>query len=432
MTRASEIKSIDCTSCGAGLKILGGGRVTTHICSYCGTELDVLDDYKALSKFANLHRPQSPFEIGMSGQLQGVEFTIIGTLGYREAYGGQVWEWVDHPVFSATHGYAYLTVEDGHLIFTRKYRKATSPEWLSSEAVELFENRPVVRSNYERFEYYDTSTSKITFAEGEFNWRPSIGDQVTTVSVLSDQSMLGFSQTATEREVERSTYLPQRETLDSFGVDDEVAMSGIHPLQPYIAGKNAAFLTVVGAAFMVLCLVMTVFFLGQTGSTVLTRTSFDISELPKEVTFEIKEVGKLAKMTVSGDVENSWAYLEMTLSDPDDQPLFQVGREIGYYTGYSSDGRWSEGSRRASLTFRPEVVGVYTVELELSEMGTWKRSGAALSRVTIGASAGVSSFFWTILLAGIFLIITGMQVGRKFLHQKRRMAGSDWTEEDDD
>ena len=119
--------------------------------------------------------------------------------------------------FSPTHGHAYLTVENGRLIFTRNYHKEASPDWRSSEVMDRVENRTVVQSNYERFEYCDTSTSKIYLAEGELELRPSIGDQVTKVSLLPDQSMLGFFSTATEREVERSTYLPQREMLDAFG-----------------------------------------------------------------------------------------------------------------------------------------------------------------------------------------------------------------------
>ena len=48
--KSPELKSVDCTSCGAGLDILGGGRVTTHICPYCGSELDAQDSYKVLRK----------------------------------------------------------------------------------------------------------------------------------------------------------------------------------------------------------------------------------------------------------------------------------------------------------------------------------------------------------------------------------------------
>lgn len=43
MSLAPELKSINCTACGARLDVLGGGRVTTHVCASCGSALDTLD-----------------------------------------------------------------------------------------------------------------------------------------------------------------------------------------------------------------------------------------------------------------------------------------------------------------------------------------------------------------------------------------------------
>ena len=77
---------LNCTQCGAGLDVLGGGRVKTHICSYCGSELDAQDDYKVIQQFRDMIRPRSPFDLGMKGELWGTEFTIIGTIGWNEYY----------------------------------------------------------------------------------------------------------------------------------------------------------------------------------------------------------------------------------------------------------------------------------------------------------------------------------------------------------
>ena len=136
MTRSPDLRAINCTACGAGLDVLGGGRVATHICPYCGTALDAQADYKVIASYSGIVRPSSPLRPGMSGQIDGVTFTVIGTLGWEERYGGRTWTWVDHQVFSPTHGYAWLTVEDGHLIFSRRYRKPCFPDFITSATVE--------------------------------------------------------------------------------------------------------------------------------------------------------------------------------------------------------------------------------------------------------------------------------------------------------
>ncbi|WP_170351209.1 hypothetical protein [Ruegeria atlantica] len=50
MTRSPELTSINCTSCGAGMDVFGGGRVMVQICEFCGSELDAQNSYKVLRK----------------------------------------------------------------------------------------------------------------------------------------------------------------------------------------------------------------------------------------------------------------------------------------------------------------------------------------------------------------------------------------------
>ena len=40
-----------------------------------------------------------------------VPFTVIGTIAWVEYYAQRSWHWVDHQVYSPTHGYGWLTVE---------------------------------------------------------------------------------------------------------------------------------------------------------------------------------------------------------------------------------------------------------------------------------------------------------------------------------
>ena len=128
MSEAETLK-LNCTQCGAGLDVLGGGRVKTHVCSYCGAELDAQDDYKVIQQFRDMKRPDTPFDLGMTGTLWGAEFTVIGTMAWAEYYAGKSWHWVDHQIFSPTHGYAWLTVENGFVTFARKSREAFHARW---------------------------------------------------------------------------------------------------------------------------------------------------------------------------------------------------------------------------------------------------------------------------------------------------------------
>lgn len=427
MTLDAALKTINCTSCGAGLDVLGGGRVIAHICSYCGAELDVQDNYKVLAKFDGLKRPESPFQIGMIGQIHGAEYTVIGTLELTENWGGSVWKWVDHQLYSATHGYAWLTIEKGHLIFTRRYRDAI---WISEAQVERAENRPSIRSGGKFFNYYETTTSKITFAEGEFTWAPRIGDRSTTVSALGDTAMLSFSQTGDEREIYRSTYLDRAEVEAGFGVATNLTPEGTHALQIFKAGENFSFTRNAALACAVGCLMLAGYMEMRPGTELAPRQSFFAQNLPQTISFDVTDATGLTQINLTGDTHNGWSYLGIELEDPEGEPLFEAGRTLEYYTGRDSEGTWSEGNNRASLLFHPETTGTYRLTLSVEEAGLWSNIGSAASQITVAIRGGLSSGFWLMLLAIGFGLTAGAQYARRAFHRMKRWGGSDWTDED--
>lgn len=426
----AQLAAVSCPNCGVGLKVLGGGRVVTHVCTHCGTQLDTIENYRKLRTFANLRRPNTPFAIGATGRILGLEWTIIGILGQTERSGGQTWTWVDHQLYSPTHGYVWLTLEDGHLTLTRRYRGALRPGWLSVMAVEMAENPPVVTAEGTNYKYYETAASEVTFAEGEFTWAVGVGDKTTTITLMSNDAMISLSETGAEREVERTVYLPQAETCAAFGV---AALNPyhMHPLKPLLAGPNAGFVQTLGLACAGICMILSLIFTGMTGTTALPPQRIPHSALPTELSFEITDTRGLTTLYLQADVDNSWAWVEATLSDPQGAPVFTAGREVDFYNGTDSDGYWTEGSPSTQISFHPEMPGEYTLELDVPEGGLNEDvSGPRLSTLTVSILNGGTAPFWTLLAALVFAGIGGFQFARAYLHNRARWAGSDWSDED--
>ena len=432
MTRATGTTSINCTACGAGIDILGGGRVVTHVCPYCGTGLDAQDDYKIIKKYANLERPKTALRIGMTGDVMGVPFTIIGTIQWRERWAGQVWTWVDHQIYSPTHGYAWLTEEDGHFVLTRKYRRLTSPAFVTTSEVERADKRPVVYADGEKYEYYDSGTSEITFVEGEFNWSPEIGHKSKVVTALGPQNMLSFEASKSEREVEMSYHMDPKETLAAFGAEAVRRPARNHPLIPYTGRASAWFYAKTAAILATLSLVLVIAIAAIPAKEVAVLPSTPVTQLPVELPFTISDTSKLTKIRVRLNVNNSWGFVELSLTDPEDVPVFDAGRTIEYYHGRDSEGSWSEGSSYSAFRFRPEMTGEYTLELDVSESGTWNRSGTAVSAISARVTEGNTGGAWLTALTVLFFILAGLNIWRLGWARSRRFSGSDWEDEDDD
>jgi hypothetical protein len=419
-----HVEAINCTNCGAGLSVLGGGRVVTQVCSYCGARLDATDAYRVLSVLAGMVRPDSPFRLGMKGLVEGVEHVIIGTLGYVERHGGREWRWVDHMLYSPTHGYAWLTVEDGHTLLTHKVRDWPDGAFLTADAVERAEARPTRVWRGRAFRYYATSTWQVDFVEGEFTWRPERGQRGGSVSLMptgAASEMLVYAD-GSEREIEVTRYFPQ--AARAFGAEAP-RRTGTHPLQPYAPALGKRFYGLWFAAMTAAALILAVGVTALSGSreTLFQGTP---AALSGPLTFEVSQTGRPVRVELFQGLSQAWAEYEVEVTDPTGTPVAETGRAISYYSGGSGEDSWTEGSRFSTLTFAPTVPGRYALDLSLA--GAETGADRVPLRVTVQDGRGRSLWAW--LAAGLFGAALAWTASSGLRHRAKRWAGSDWSEED--
>ena len=441
MSLSATSTTVNCTSCGAGLDVLGGGRVMVHICPYCGAELDAQDNYTVIAKFDGLKRPDSPFRIGMAGKIKGVDYTVIGTLEYTERYRGQTWRWIDHQLYSPTHGYAWLTVEDGHLVFTRRFRR---PVWVSSAQVERANHPPTVTVDGTRYRYYETSDGEITFAEGEFTWAPRIGDKTTAVSMLGDNAMLAFSETNKEREVYRSELLDTGAVAASFGVTNPPVPHGTHPMQPYTGGSNDRFMRIVALVAMVACFALAAFFDTRTGREIGTAIEVQARQLPLTVPIEIPDIPGPVRLTLdttphvtpwaAAPNSNRWSRLDVQLLTADGTPARNAPSRARVLIGGQGEGRPAARANHLEMVFPDSQSGQYLLGLSVRANGpsAFGQTPPPLTEgaITIRTYGDISNGYWLYRLGIVFLIVVIISFARRWLFNYTRWRGSDWTSED--
>lgn len=424
----AEVAAVSCPNCGAGLQALGGGRVVIQVCTHCRSALDAVDNYRLLKTYAELPRPDTPLKLGNKGRLMGVDWVVIGILGWTESEGHQRWTWTDHQLYSPSHGYAWLTLEDGHLIFSRSFRGAMSPTWMTEQAVEAAEKPPQISARSDRFRYYETSDAKVSFAEGEFSWAAMVGDRSRALSFMSSDAMLTLSQSGGEREVELSTYPPQAETWASFGVKAE-APRRVHALQPRRVWRDERFLSGLGvvsalaaaAAFLVL---------ETFGAPVQPQFLPAPGKLDIEAELPITTTTGVVELRLSTDLYNAWAGIETELTDPSGALLFQNAREVGYYQGVEEGESWSEGSQVSSIYFRPTLTGDYSLSLSIPEGGIGEGAGGpSLSRPGLIVYEGQASSMWMLMAMVLSALLAGVPYIRGWLHNRARWRGSDWSDD---
>jgi hypothetical protein len=233
---------------------MGGGRVQTITCAYCKSVLDLNDNYKVLSNFKSYQEENKlPFEIGMKGILKSVEYTIIGRVTYREIE-PPFSEWSDFLLFSPLYGYAYLTYEGGHLIYSKRDRYFPNIEW--NEITDKY----LIHVENEKFEPYDKYTAKVVYAEGELTWVAKKGDNISFIDLISPPFGISAEKSKNEIEFYKTEYLEASMVYDAFDIkeDKRIFNDDFNPLKPF----SSPFLEILSKVSFWVMIIVALLFLG--------------------------------------------------------------------------------------------------------------------------------------------------------------------------
>ena len=127
----NDFSTIKCKGCSAPLKLEGElSHSKILICAYCETAMDSEHEFKALYTFRNIQKPNTTLEVGMRGNIEGVEFSIVSLIVYKS----RGVEWLDFTLYSKKDGYAKLiNKEDKYLFFDRSFKEMEQNIWLLKE-----------------------------------------------------------------------------------------------------------------------------------------------------------------------------------------------------------------------------------------------------------------------------------------------------------
>lgn len=358
----SQIESVKCTKCAAPLKLLGGGRVATVTCSYCKSVLDLNDNYKVLSNFRNIKAEHNlPFDIGMKGTLKGIEYTIIGRVTYADMeypHG----EWSDFLLFSPLYGYAWLTYEEGTLIYSRRNRTFPSLSWH-----EITEQSRVVVDGQD-YEPYDVYSAKISYVEGELTWVAKKNDNVSFIDLIAPPLGLSVERSKEEIEYYKTEYLEADEVYDAFAVPSEKRESdeSFHPLKPF----SQPFFKALSVISIWVLIIVALLFVGvkiDGDGKVLSHFSANNVHVEEQL-FTLSSNRYLTSIKLKAVNANSLNNFNMKLHK-DDKLLFSLTKDSAYTFDHAIQKvdkkllSWEKSAKEVMVYLNLEALGVYKLSI---------------------------------------------------------------------
>jgi hypothetical protein len=97
-----------------------------------------------------------------------------------------------------------------------------------------------------------------------------------------------------------------------------------------------------------------------------TYGSTDAERLKVTPQFEVAQGISNLEVIVSSPVQNNWIEVQSNLVNDDSGETEEFEQGIEYYSGYDSDGRWSEGSQISSFILSSVPSGKYHLNIEAS------------------------------------------------------------------
>ena len=425
-TAANTARAITCPSCGGTIAVKAAGYSVSVGCQHCGALLDVANpDVTVIEQF-EAAVSQLPVPLGRRGVLQGIEWEAIGALARSD---GDV-DWTETLLFNPYAGYRWLVLSEGDWTFGTMVQDL--PQGRGDRVT--WRDQTWQRD-------YDPATTETTQVVGEFYWRVRAGDRVEATTYSHGDTLLSAEWSDDEInwtelvelsgiEVERafSSGGTGSGPRPAFGRRSVQGLTGAAENQGAASGSaedlsnamrelGASFAQAQGMAWSDLPkmfgLAVATLLLSMLVMMILGGSSARISQeamVPvdgKEVTVNLGRITinrpwqAVTLDATSGNYDNKWVDIDYTLVDRATQRSFTAYGVVEHYSGYDSDGSWSEGSYGQTTKISGVPRGSYDVIADLTAH-TWQAnsrsyrsyssgnswSGADQIKVILYASAG--------------------------------------------
>jgi len=420
-TAKPQVKALNCPQCGAAITLRSFQQAVTVVCENCHSILDAKDPtLKVLQQFQAITgeiRPLIP--LGSRGKFRGTDYEVIGFQRRSIESDGIRYDWHEYLLFNPYKGFRYLSEYQGH------WNDVTVCKGLPEVQFKLVSNANYLGENFRHFQTADAVTGYVI---GEFPWQVRVGERIAVTDYVHPPRVLSCEQAAGETSWSLGEYTYGNEIWKAFNLPGQAPQPvGVFENQPApttINLKQVWMTFIMLAVFLVgLMAVMDI----ASSKEAVYSASYQLPPGPQKgeasfVTdvFELKGRTSNVQIQTSANVSNSWIYVDYALINQDSGRAWDFGREVSFYSGYDSDGSWTEGSRKDTVIVPSVPAGHYYLRIEPEADA---RHPAINYSISVRRDVPVFGFYgWALL--GLFLPVLYVTL-KSIGFERSRWAESD-------
>ncbi|MBS1962772.1 MAG: DUF4178 domain-containing protein [Bdellovibrionales bacterium] len=425
-----SVRVFQCPGCGATLNIKAVGQTITVGCGSCGATLDTSREDVQLVEKGQVLKRRIDLPIGTRGQFEGSVFEILGVMGRHDEASGYAWK--EYLLFNPYQGFRWLSEAGGQWSYVSPLKGVPKVDDSISFKTGM---KPRAELGGRTFVHFQNSVGIVDFVIGEFYWRVRKGDKSKLADYVDPPDLLSCETNESERIWTRCTYLTPEAVGAAFRLPNPLPYAiGVAPNQPNPYLERWRGLRDTWFLFTIAILVLFVLHKIRSPHQELFEESLHYEptataaeKVVRLGPYEITGNGNF-ELDLHADLNNSYfdADVDLVNDSTGEAHDMQVGAE--YWSGYDSDGSWSEGSTSGDDLETGIGPGTYHLVITPSAANGANTPTPVSYRLkgVRGVSVG-SNFFLAWLILSVYPLFTFF---RSSAFESERWSNSDYAPSD--
>lgn len=405
-----QVKPLNCPNCGSTVALRGFGTAINAVCESCHSVLDAAnsEQVRVLQQFDESVRYQPLIPLGTRGKFRGESWECIGFQRRAIVVEGDTYAWFEYLLYNPYRGYRYLSEYDGHWTWIKP---------MTALPIPTLGAHPEVNYGGKVFKQFQTATARTTYVMGEFPFQVRVGDSASTTDYTCPPYSLSVERTREETVWSEGEYVSGAELWQAFKLPGNAPASrGIYFNQPnpHLDKPKAywlAFAVALGAWLMIVIFLA----LTSSGKKVFEQAYVFDPQSKAEASFvtpvfTVDGRESNVKITVDSTILNHEMQVDFALINEETGKAYNTYTKVDFYSGTDSDGAWTEGDRRESVTIPSVPAGRYYLRVEPDADERLENGLLAQPiRYLISVQRGTFGILW-MLLAALLLPIPPLWV----------------------
>lgn len=417
-----SVKTFACPYCGGTVGIRALGSTVTAACQSCGSLIDVANENCRLIRKAADRIYPSLIPMGARGTLFGTEWEVIGFSLRRDgliSY-ASFYTWREYLLFNPYQGFRFLVEADNHWNFVKTLHESVADQQDLTSSTLFYDGR------YYRTYVHDDAL--VVYVMGEFYWRVKMGEKTRVADFVCPPYILSFERSQQDIIWSHGIYVDHKVIAEAFKITNMPLPQGVAPNQPASWADKSSSVRLMTAVFVIALVTLQLLFASLATSKPLYYRAMSVTAADKGHAviadpIDVPDGRGNIEVRAFSPVQNNWVELDISLVKDGSTESDDVILPVEYYTGFDSDGFWSEGGQVNSAVLSSVDAGRYRLLVE-PDAGAFTGGQTAGFDVRLTRNVPIWSNFWVALVS---LLLYPLWFGlRSWNFERRRWANSDY------